>query len=130
MNRKSYILILCLSSVTQAATRPEVVLKLGHGLDIMHPVHKAMVFMAEKVKEKSAGRMRVEVFPSEQLGNEKECIEALQLGYLAMTKTSSAPMEGFVSQMQVFGIPYLFRDAEHLWKVLNGPIGKKLLLAG
>jgi len=96
----------------------------------MHPVHKAMVFMAEKVKEKSAGRMRVEVFPSEQLGNEKECIEALQLGYLAMTKTSSAPMEGFVSQMQVFGIPYLFRDAEHLWKVLNGPIGKKLLLAG
>jgi len=130
VNRKSYILILCLSSVTQAATRPEVVLKLGHGLDIMHPVHKAMVFMAEKVKEKSAGRMRVEVFPSEQLGNEKECIEALQLGYLAMTKTSSAPMEGFVSQMQVFGIPYLFRDAEHLWKVLNGPIGKKLLLAG
>ena len=74
--------------------------------------------------------MRVEVFPSEQLGNEKECIEALQLGYLAMTKTSSAPMEGFVSQMQVFGIPYLFRDAEHLWKVLGGPIGKKLLLAG
>ena len=46
MNRKSYILILCLSSVTQAATRPEVVLKLGHGLDIMHPVHMAMVFMA------------------------------------------------------------------------------------
>ena len=130
MNRKSYILILCLSSAAQAATRPEVVLKLGHGLDIMHPVHKAMVFMAEKLKEKSAGRMRVEVFPSEQLGNEKECIEALQLGYLAMTKTSSAPMEGFVSQMQVFGIPYLFRDAEHLWKVLNGPIGKKLLLAG
>ena len=130
MNRKSYILILCLSSVAQAATRQEVVLKLGHGLDIMHPVHKAMVFMAEKVKEKSAGRMRVEVFPSEQLGNEKECIEALQLGYLAMTKTSSAPMEGFVSQMQVFGIPYLFRDAEHLWKVLGGPIGKKLRLAG
>jgi tripartite ATP-independent transporter DctP family solute receptor len=86
--------------------------------------------MAEKVQEKSAGRMRVEIFPSEQLGNEKECIEALQLGYLAMTKTSSAPMEGFVSQMQVFGIPYLFRDAEHFWKVCNGPIGKKLLLSG
>jgi TRAP-type C4-dicarboxylate transport system substrate-binding protein len=66
--------------VTRAATRPEVVLKLGHGLDTTHPVHKAMVFMAEKVQEKSGGRMRVEIFPSEQLGNEKECIEALQLG--------------------------------------------------
>jgi tripartite ATP-independent transporter DctP family solute receptor len=130
VNGKSYILILFLCSAAQAATRPDVVLKLGHGLDIAHPVHKAMVFMAEKVREKSGGRMRVEIFPSEQLGNEKECIEALQLGYLAMTKTSSAPMESFVSQMRVFGIPYLFRDAEHFWNVMNGPIGKKLLLAG
>ncbi len=109
---------------------PQVTLKLGHGLDIIHPVHKAMVYMAEKVAEKSGGRMRVEIFPNEQLGNEKECIEALQLGYLAMTKTSSAPMEGFVPKMQIFGIPYLFRDAEHFWKVLNGPIGKDLLVAG
>ncbi|MGE5295640.1 MAG: TRAP transporter substrate-binding protein, partial [Solirubrobacterales bacterium] len=93
-------------------------------------VHKAMVFMAERVTEKSGGRMQVQIFPSEQLGNEKECIEALQLGNLAMTKTSSAPMEGFVPQMRVFGIPYLFRDSDHLWRVLNGPIGKKLLLAG
>jgi len=127
-------LMLCLipaaGGVARAATRPEVVLKLGHGLDTTHPVHKAMVFMAEKVQEKSSGRMRVEIFPSEQLGNEKECLEALQLGYLAMTKTSSAPMEGFVSQMQVFGIPYLFRDAEHFWKVCNGPIGRRLLLSG
>jgi tripartite ATP-independent transporter DctP family solute receptor len=49
---------------------------------------------------------------------------------MAMTKTSSAPMEGFVPQMRVFGVPYLFRDAEHFWNVMNGPIGKKLLLAG
>jgi tripartite ATP-independent transporter DctP family solute receptor len=121
------------ASNPQSKTRnpkPEVILKLGHGLDTTHPVHKAMVFMADKVREKSGGRMRVEIFPSEQLGNEKECIEALQLGYLAMTKTSSAPMEGFVPQMRVFGIPYLFRDAEHFWKVCNGPIGKKLLLSG
>ena len=116
--------------VTRAVDRPEVVLKLGHGLDTEHPVHKAMMFMAEKVREKSGGRMQVQVFPGEQLGNEKECIEALQLGYLAMTKTSSAPLEGFVPKMRVFGIPYLFRDADHLWKVLNGPIGKEILLAG
>jgi len=124
----AFAALLCTSP--PASAKPEMVLKLGHGLDITHPVHKAMVFMAEKVKEKSAGRMRVEVFPNEQLGNEKECIEALQLGYLAMTKTSSAPMEGFVSQMKIFGVPYLFRDTEHFWRVLNGPIGKELLLAG
>jgi tripartite ATP-independent transporter DctP family solute receptor len=123
-------LVVGVCGLARAADRPQVVLKLAHGLDTRHPVHKAMMFMADKVREKSAGQMQVQVFPGEQLGNEKECIEALQLGYLAMTKTSSAPMEGFVPQMQVFGIPYLFRDADHFWKVLNGPIGKQLLLAG
>jgi tripartite ATP-independent transporter DctP family solute receptor len=112
------------------AAGPEVILKLGHTLDITHPVHKAMVYMAEKVNEKSAGRMRVDIYPNEQLGTEKECIEALQLGYLAITKTSTAPMESFVPKMKIFGIPYLFRDSEHFWKVLKGPIGKELLLAG
>jgi tripartite ATP-independent transporter DctP family solute receptor len=110
--------------------RPQVVLKLAHALDITHPVHKGMVYMAEKVQEKSGGRMKVEIYPNEQLGTEKECIEAIQLGYLAITKTSTAPMEGFVSKMKIFGIPYLFRDSEHFWKALKGPIGKELLLAG
>jgi len=110
--------------------KAEVVLKLGHSLDVTHPVHKAMVYMAQKVAEKSNGRMKVEIFPNEQLGTEKECIEALQLGYMAITKTSTAVMEGFVPKMKIFGIPYLFRDSEHYWKVLKGPIGKELLLAG
>lgn len=114
----------------EGTAESEVVLKLGHSLDITHPVHKAMVYMAEKVAEKSQGRMKVEVFPNEQLGNEKECIEALQLGYMAITKTSTAVMEGFVPRMRIFGIPYLFRDSGHYWKVLKGPIGKELLTAG
>jgi tripartite ATP-independent transporter DctP family solute receptor len=107
-----------------------VVLKLAHGLNTEHPVHKGMVFMAEKVAEKSGGKMRIDIYPSEQLGPEKECIEALQFGALAMTKTSSSPMEAFVNDMKVLGLPYLFRDNEHYWKVLSGPIGKELLAAG
>ena len=96
-------------------------LKLGHGLPTTHAVHKAMLFMADRVKARSEGQMVVQVFPNEQLGNEKECIEALQLGYLAMTKVSSAPMESFVNKMKVFGVPYLFRDSEHFW-VLTAPL--------
>lgn len=115
---------------SQAHAKPDVILKLGHSLPTSHPVHAAMVFMADRVSELSRGQMKVQVYPSEQLGNEKECIEALQLGYLAMTKVSSAPMESFVNKMKIFGVPYLFRDAGHYWKVLNGPIGKELLLAG
>ena len=106
------------------------VLKLAHGLDVTHPVHKAMVYMAELVQKKSGGRLRIDVYPNEQLGSERECIEQLQFGSLAMTKTSSSPLESFIPEMAVYGLPYVFRDAEHAWKVWNGPIGKRLLAAG
>ena len=106
------------------------VIKLAHALDTTHPVHQGMVFMGRKVEEYSRGKMRVDIYPSGQLGNERELIELLQIGSLAMTKVATAPMEAFVPEMKIFGIPYLFRDSEHRWKVLNGPIGKRLLLAG
>ncbi len=106
------------------------VLKLAHSLNTEHPVHKTMEYMAELVKERSHGRLIIEIFPSEQLGTEKECIEALQLGYMGLTKISAAVMESFVPKMRVFDMPYLFRDSEHFWKVAAGPIGKELLDAG
>jgi len=107
-----------------------VSLKMAHGLDISHPVHKAMLFLAERAYLKSDSTLTIDVYPSEQLGNEKECIEQLQLGGLAMTKVSSSPLESFVPEMKVLALPYLFRDAEHKWKVFNGPIGRQLLAAG
>jgi tripartite ATP-independent transporter DctP family solute receptor len=89
-----------------------------------------MVFLAERLAEYSGGRMRLDIYPSGQLGAERELIELLQIGSLAMTKVSTAPLEAFVPEMKIFGIPYVFRDDEHRWKVLSGPIGKRLLLAG
>jgi len=106
------------------------VIKMGHALDVEHPVHKAMLFMAEKLKEKSAGKVKLEVYPGEQLGSEREMIEQLQLGSLDMAKVSTSPLESFIPLMSIFSVPYLFRDSEHLWKVLDGPVGKKLLQAG
>lgn len=106
------------------------VLKLAHVLDQSHPVHAGMAYMAERLNELSDGRMRIEIFPNGQLGSEPESIEQLQRGALAMVKTSTAAMEGFVPEMAVFGFPYLFRDEEHYWNVLNGEIGTLLLRAG
>jgi tripartite ATP-independent transporter DctP family solute receptor len=125
------ILLTALVSTTGCQREGKVtVVKLAHALDTTHPVHQGMVFMAQKVAEYSHGKMRVDIYPNEQLGAERDLIELLQIGSLAMTKVSTAPMEAFVPEMKIFGIPYLFRDSEHRWKVLNGPIGKKLLLAG
>lgn len=104
-----------------------VVLKLGHSLDTGHAVHKGMVFMAERLDEISAGRMRIDIYPSGQLGGERETVELVQIGSLAMTKVSTSPLESFVPAMQLFSIPYVFRDREHFFKVLDSEIGRDLL---
>lgn len=106
------------------------VLKLAHSLPPSAPVHLGMVRFAELVWEKSGGSVEVRIFPSGQLGSETEAIEQLQRGALAIVKTSAAAMEGFVPEMAVFGVPYLFRDADHFWNVLEGPVGEALLVGG
>ncbi len=106
------------------------VVKLGHGLDTNHPVHHAMIFMQERVAEKSGGAMRIDVYPSQQLGTERQLLELLQLGSLGMTKVAAAVLEGFAPSYKVLSLPYLFRDEAHRFKVLEGDIGKELLLDG
>jgi tripartite ATP-independent transporter DctP family solute receptor len=108
----------------------EVNFKLGHALDINHPVHKAMEFWADTLKKETDGRVKVKIYPSGQLGGEKELIEQLQMGTLDITKVSSAGLEAFVPQMKALGMPYLFKNKEHKWKVLNSAVGKELLAAG
>ncbi len=108
----------------------QMVLKLGHSLDTGHPVHKAMEFMKTRLNELSGGSMTIDIYPSSVLGSETQCIEMLQNGTLAMTKTSAAAMENFIPTMSVFGLPYIFRNEEQYWNVLNGPIGKRLLSEG
>ncbi len=102
-------------------------IKLAHSLGVSHPVHEAMVYMADLVAEKSEGKLKIELYPSSQLGSEKQCLELLQIGSLGMTKVSAAVMENFSPDLKVLGYPYLFRDDEHRFKIYDGDIGKKLL---
>ncbi|MDZ7722330.1 MAG: TRAP transporter substrate-binding protein [candidate division KSB1 bacterium] len=105
-------------------------LKLAHGLATSHPVHQGMEYMAEKALELSDSTLVIQIYPSEQLGNEKETLEKLQMGAIAMCKVSSSMLERFVEEYKVFALPYLFNNEEHVWKVLNGDLGKEILTAG
>lgn len=106
------------------------IIRLGHGLDITHSVHKAMLKADEVLNEISKGKMRIQIYPNQQLGSERECLELLQIGSLDMTKVSGAVMENFAPKLKIFGLPFLFDSKEHLFKVLDGPIGKELLNEG
>ncbi|MEX0773601.1 MAG: TRAP transporter substrate-binding protein [Balneolales bacterium] len=104
-----------------------LVLKLAHGLDSSHSVHEGMVYMAELVEEKSDGEMRIDIYPNEQLGTEREALELLQIGSLDITKVSSAVMESFTPIYSIFGIPFLFTNEDHMYAIQDGPIGKRIL---
>ncbi len=106
-----------------------VTLRMGHSLDQEHVVHKAMVKMAERLAFYSNGSMEIRIYSGGQLGSERELVELLQIGSLALTKVSASPLEGFVPMMKIFSLPYVFRDSAHLWTVLDGEIGQQLLAA-
>jgi tripartite ATP-independent transporter DctP family solute receptor len=103
------------------------VLRLGHTLDTQHSVHKAMEYLGERLDYYSDGTMSVVIYPSSQLGTEREMVELLQIGSLAMTKVSASPLEGFAPEMKIFSVPYIFRDNDHFWRVLNSDLGDQLL---
>ncbi|GAW93782.1 TRAP transporter substrate-binding protein [Calderihabitans maritimus] len=102
-------------------------LKVGHVLAPTHPYQLGLEKFAELVAEKSGGRVKVEVFHSSQLGNEREMIEGLQMGTLDMTLVSTAPLAGFSNKFLVFDLPFIFQSREQAYKVLDGPIGTEIL---
>ncbi|NVN17829.1 DctP family TRAP transporter solute-binding subunit [Muricauda sp. HICW] len=102
-------------------------IRLAHGLDINHSVHRAMVKMGEDLDSVSKGKLRIEIYPNQQLGTEREILELIQLGSLDMTKVSVATLENFAPKTRILGLPYLFESREHAFEVLDGPIGQSLL---
>lgn len=105
------------------------IIRIGHAVDLEHSVHKALVFFQQKLSSLSNDQMQVEIYASSQLGSERDLLELLQIGSLAMAKVSAGPLEAFVPQMQIFSLPYVFDDAEHFWRTVNSELGKELLLS-
>lgn len=133
MKNKSILLILVFTLFlfnSCDALQEQKTIKLAHGLDTGHPVHKAMIFMGQELEKNSEGALKLEIYPNQQLGSERQCLELLQIGSLDMTKVSAAVMENFSPNMKVLGLPFLFKNKEHTFKVLDGEIGKSLLDGG
>jgi tripartite ATP-independent transporter DctP family solute receptor len=103
------------------------VLRLAETHPQDYPTTKGDYEFARLVKERSNGKIIIEVFHSKQLGEERAVIEQVQLGAIDMTRVSISAVSAFVRDLDAFQLPYLYRDATHMWKVLNGPIGEEIL---
>lgn len=111
-------LALVIVSASIACAAP-VTLKLGHIADPQNPYAQGAEKFAQLVKEKTGGSVDVKIFPSSQLGNQRDLIEGLTFGTVDMTMTSTAVYGNFVPEMGAFDLPFIFRDIDHTYKVLD-----------
>jgi tripartite ATP-independent transporter DctP family solute receptor len=85
------------------------------------------MFMARLVEERTAGRHRIRVFHSRQLGEEKDTIEQTRVGAIDLNRTNVAPIGSLIPAANVLALPFLFRSFDHLHKVLDHAIGDEIL---
>lgn len=128
------VLVACSSGDTQVSSdqssddkSPSYTFRLAETHAPDYPTTLGDKKFAELVKEKSDGRIQIDVFPSAQLGEEKAVVEQVQLGAIEFTRVSSGILAGFNKDFGVFSLPYMFESQDHMWNYLNGKNGQSLL---
>jgi tripartite ATP-independent transporter DctP family solute receptor len=110
-----------------AVVQAKMVLKATDVHPFGYPTVDAVVNMGKKLEAATNGRITLQMFPSMQLGGEKEMIEQAQVGALAIARISVGPMGPIVPELNVFNLPFMFRDDAHMEKVIDGAIGDEML---
>lgn len=129
MNFKRKLLIaalpfaLCLPGLAQAATT----LKMAEVHPAGYPTVVAMENLGKKLEDATDGELKYRMFSGGVLGSEKEVVEQLQIGAVQMTRVSLGTLGPVVSDVNAFNMPFVFRDHEHMRKVIDGEIGQELL---
>ncbi len=102
-------------------------LRFGHNTPVDSALHQAALRFAEAVERKSAGRVRVDVFPAQQLGNDHQMVEMARAGELDIVLTPTAKMSVPVPAMQYADLPFYFPSRDDLYAMLDGEPGQMLL---
>ena len=92
-----------------------------------HPTARALVHMSELVSDRTQGRHRIIVYSGGVLGEQKTNFEQTRAGVIDINRTNMAPLVSFVGKANILGLPFLFRSADHLHRILDGPIGEDIL---
>ena len=115
-------LIFILSFISCDNINTTRIIRLGHGLSTSHSVHKGMVYFGEKLEEISGGKLKVQIYPSQQLGTERQCLELLQIGSLDMTKVSAGVLENFSPVLRFLEFHIFLETKNTLLECLMDPL--------
>ena len=134
MNKRNFtklcagILAISAASISiQALAQSKMVWKASDVHPLGYPTVEAIMRMGKKLEAQTNGRISIQMYPSMQLGGEKEMIEQAQVGALQIARISVGAMGPVVDELNVFNLPFIFRDEAHMRKVIDGPIGAELL---
>jgi tripartite ATP-independent transporter DctP family solute receptor len=116
-----------LGPIVPAYGQQKTVWKASDVHPLGYPTVEAIVRMGSKIEKATNGRISIQMFPLMQLGGEKEMIEQAQVGALQIARISVGAMGPVVDDLNVFNLPFIFRDEAHMRKVIDGPIGQELL---
>jgi len=105
----------------------QTVLKAADVHPTGYPTVVAVESMGKKLEAATSGRFKVQMFPGSVLGGEKEMIEQTQVGAIQILRTSLGPVGPVVPEVNIFNMPFVFRDIPHMRAVIDGPIGQELL---
>lgn len=123
----AFVVVFALTLSVTAFAADQIVLRLAEIHPADYPTTQGDLEFARLVEEKSQGRIKVEVYYGAQLGDEKTVVEQVQFGAIDFARISVSPVSEFAKDLNALQMPYLYRDGEHMWKVLNGPIGEAML---
>lgn len=116
------------AAAEQAAAQQEPMeLRYADNQPYDYPTTEAARYFAELVKEKTNGMLNITVYHGAQLGDEKSVIEQMQFGAIDFARVSVSPLAEFEKSLNVLQMPYLYKNADQMWKVLDGKIGKDFL---
>jgi len=121
------VLALGAGNASPAFAQTKLVLKATDVHPLGYPTVEAVVRMGKKLEAATNGRLSIQMYPSMQLGGEKEMIEQAQVGALQIARISVGPMGPIVPELNVFNLPFMFRDNAHMEKVIDGAIGDELM---
>src|SRR5665648_38512 len=112
-------------ATTTDSSKP-ITLKLGMVDSTTSNYYKGMQKVAEEVSTATKGKVEITIYPSSQLGNERDMYEGCQLGSIDMCSTSNSVMSSFMPEMAILDIPFLFDSTEQANKVIDGKLGDKI----
>jgi tripartite ATP-independent transporter DctP family solute receptor len=115
------------AGIGESSRGERMVLKAADDHELGYPTTQGLVRMGKLLQDWTGGRITVVVYPLAQLGSEQETIELTRRGIIDINRVNINPVTQIVPEFKAFALPYIFRDIDHMHRVVDGEIGRELM---